>query len=115
MHLYNVGMGIWQYIYTFHITNFAKVSSGEMILHGQKVLGIMCAHGLCLVLSSFCTVSPVEHYCTTRLKTRKFLGFFFFSMEGPALWALLSSMTTTEEEYSQKGGEKNPKPNICGV
>lgn len=51
MHLYNVGMAIWQYIYTFHITNFAKVSNGEMVLHGQKALGIMS--GFILLLYSF--------------------------------------------------------------
>lgn len=50
MYLCNVGMGIWQYSYTFHIANFAEVSTGEMVLCGQKILEIMCADGLCLVL-----------------------------------------------------------------
>lgn len=53
--------------------------------------------------------SSIEHYCTAKVANRrKLLGFFFFSMEGQDLWALLSSMTATEEEYRQKGGGKNP-------
>lgn len=86
MYLCNVGTGIWQYSYTFHIANFAEVSTGEMVLCGQKILEIMCADGLCLLLPSYCTVSPAEHYCTVRIANRrKVLGFPSFSMEGQAL------------------------------
>lgn len=76
MYLYNVGMGIWRYLYTFHITNFAKVSSGEMGLHGQKVLGIMCAHGLCLVLSSFSILFHRTLLHSKDCKQEKVIGFF---------------------------------------
>lgn len=53
--------------------------------------------------------SPTEQYCTARIANRrKLLGFFFLSMEGQDLWALLSSMAATEEEYRQKGGKRTP-------
>lgn len=68
MHLYNDAMGIWQHTYTFHITDFAKVNSGEM-MHGQEVLGITCAHGLCLVLSSFCKALPQNNIAQQGLQT----------------------------------------------
>lgn len=43
----------------------------------------------------------------TTANRRNLLGSPSFSTEGRALWAMLSSMTATEEEYRQKGGEEN--------
>lgn len=86
MYLYNVSLGVRQFSYTFHIANFAEVSTDEMVLYGQKVLEIMCADGLCLVLPSYCTVSPKEQCCTARTANRrKLLRFPSFSMKGQAL------------------------------
>lgn len=82
MYLCSVGMGMWQYSYAFHITSFPEVSTSEMVLHGQKVLEIRYADGLCLVLSSYCTVSPVKDYCLARITNRrKVLHFPSFSTE----------------------------------
>ena len=75
MYLYNVGMGVWQYSYTFHIANFAEVSTGEMVFCGQKVLEIMIADGLCLVLSSYCTVSHEALWNSEDCKQENVIGF----------------------------------------
>lgn len=76
MYLYNVGMGIWQYSYTFHVTNFAEGSTGEMVLYGQKVLEIMCAwwavSGFILLL--YC-LSHGALLHSDDCKQEKFIGF----------------------------------------
>lgn len=83
MYLYNVGIGMWQYSYSSHFTSSAEVSTSETVLHGQKVSEIRYADGLCLVLSSYCTVSPMKDYCPARITNRrKLLGFPSFSMKG---------------------------------